>query len=90
MATYTVNYSEVESLAMNYAAMDVNAWIQNAAHDRARIAIEEIIQICVPKYLAAGIQMPVSSLDIVKDGYERGWIKTAARRNQEAMDMNRE
>lgn len=89
MATYTVNYSEVEHLAMEYVSADINEWIQNATHDRARIAIEDIIQTCVPKYLAAGIQMPVSSLDIVKDAYERGWIKTAARRNQEAMDMNR-
>ena len=36
-------YTETEDKAMQYAAASVDDWIQNAAHERARIAIDEIV-----------------------------------------------
>lgn len=84
MATYTINYTETEDMAMQYAALSVDDWIQNAAHERARIAIDEIVQIGVQKCLENNIQIPSSKDDIVDLAFERGWVKTAAQRNTES------
>ena len=84
MANYTVTYTNAEDLAMQYVAADVDDWIQNAAHERARIAIEEIVQITVQKCLENNIQIPGSKDAMVELAYDEGWVKTAAERNLEA------
>lgn len=84
MITYTINYTETEDLAMQYVAADVDEWIQNAAHERARIAIEEVVKIAVDKFLEAGQNIPGSREEIVAAAYQNGWIKTATQRNEEA------
>ena len=81
--TYTVTYTETEDLAMQFAAADVNDWIQNAAHERARIAIDAVVKIAVDKFLEAGQTIPGSREEIVAAAYENGWVKTAAQRNAE-------
>ena len=85
MTTYTVEYTETENNAMAYAAADVNDWIQNAAHERARIAIDEIVKLAVEKYLEAGQSIPGSKDEIVAAAFANGWVKTAAQRNEEAL-----
>jgi len=85
MATYTINYTQTEDLAMQYIAADVDEWIQNAAHERARIAVEEVVQIAVQKFLENNQTIPGSKEQIVAAAYENGWIKTAAERNQEQL-----
>ena len=45
MADYTVTLTDTEKTAMEYIAFDVDEWITNAATNRARIAIEEIINL---------------------------------------------
>lgn len=84
MATYDVVYTEAEDLAMQYIAASVDDWIQNACHERARIAIDEIVQITVQKCLETGTQIPGSKDEMVLLAYAQGWIKTAAERNEEA------
>jgi hypothetical protein len=84
MATYTVNYTETEDKAMQYAAASVDDWIQNAAHERARIAIDEIVKLAVEKFLEAGQSIPGSRDEIVAAAFANGWVKTAAQRNEEA------
>jgi hypothetical protein len=85
VTTYTVNYTETENKAMQYAAADVNDWIQNAAHERARIAIDEIVKLAVEKFLEAGQSIPGSRDEIVAAAFANGWVKTAAQRNEEAL-----
>ena len=85
MTTYTVEYTETENKAMEYAAADVNDWIQNAAHERARIAIDEIVQLAVQKFLESGQSIPGSKDEIVAAAFTNGWVKTAAQRNEEAI-----
>ena len=85
MTTYTVEYTETENKAMEYAATDVNDWIQNAAHERARIAIDEIVQLAVQKFLESGQSIPGSKDEIVAAAFTNGWVKTAAQRNEEAI-----
>lgn len=84
MTTYTINYTETEDMAMQYAALSVDDWIQNAAHERARIAIDEIVQLTVQKCLENNIQIPSSKEEIVALAFEEGWAKTAAQRNAES------
>ncbi len=85
MPKYTINYTTTEDKAMQYAAASVDDWIQNAAHERARIAIEEIVSIAVQKFLEAGQTIPGSKDEIVATAFDNGWVKTAAQRNEEAL-----
>jgi hypothetical protein len=85
MATYTINYTETEDKAMQYAAASVDDWIQNAAHERARIAIDEIVKLAVEKFLEAGQSIPGSKEEIVAAAFTNGWVKTAAQRNEESI-----
>ena len=85
MANYTITYTETEDKAMQYAAASVDDWIQNAAHERARIAIDEIVKIAVEKFLEAGQSIPGSREEIVAAAFANGWVKTAQQRNEEAL-----
>lgn len=80
MVDYTVTYTETENKAMEYIAFSVDDWIQNATHERARIAIDEIVQIGVQKCLENNIQIPSSREGIVDLAFEEGWVKKAADR----------
>lgn len=81
MTQYTVEYNEVEEMAMQYVALSVNDWIQNAAHERARVAIDEIVQLAVQKFLESGQTIPGSKEEIVRAAYDNGWISTVAERS---------
>jgi hypothetical protein len=87
MTTYTINFTQTEDLAMQYVALSVDEWIQNAAHDRARIAIEEIVAIVVQKCLETNTTIPGTREAIVALGFEQNWIKTAMQRNQELQNL---
>ena len=75
--TYSIELTETENKAMQYAAYDVQEWINNAVKERARIATEEIIKIAVEKFLEAGQSIPGSKDEIVSAAYSNGWIETA-------------
>ena len=84
MTTYTINLSAAEDAALSYVAYSQDDWIQNAVHERARIAIEEIVKITVEKCLQTGIQIPGSKEDMVALAFDYGWVKSAAVRQQES------
>lgn len=86
MTDYVVTLTDTERMAMEFIAADTNDWIQHAAHERARVAIEEIVQISVQKFLEAGQSIPGSKDEIVAAAYANGWIKTAQDRNQEMLN----
>ena len=81
---YTITLSAAEDKALSYAALSQQDWIDNAVHERARIAINEIMQITVQKCLETGTQIPGSKDEMVDLAFERGWVKTAAERQAEA------
>lgn len=81
---YTITLSAAEDKALSYAALSQQDWIDNAVHERARIAIDEIVQIAVQKCLEAGIQIPASKDAMVDLAFEQGWVKTATERQAEA------
>lgn len=84
MSQYTVNLSQAEDMAMAYVALSQDDWIQNACHERARVAIDEIVQIAVQNFLATGIQIPGTKEEIVALAFSMGLVKTAAERQAEA------
>jgi hypothetical protein len=85
MATYTITLTQAENDALAYAAFSQQDWIDNAIHERCRVAMEEIVGIVVQQCLANNVQIPGSKEEMVTLGFERGWVKTAAQRNEEAL-----
>jgi hypothetical protein len=81
---YTVTLTEAENKAMEYTAASVQDWIDNAAHNRARIAIDEICKIYTDHKLNNNEAITVVGKDaMVLAAFEEGLVKTAAQRNQE-------
>jgi hypothetical protein len=82
---YTVTLTEAETKAMEYVAADVQEWIDNAATNRARIAIDEICDLYVKHKLDNNEAITATNKpDMVLAAYEEGLVKTAAERNEEA------
>jgi len=81
---YTITLSAAEDKALSYAAFSQQDWIDNAVHERCRIAIDEIVQVTVAKCLETGTQIPGSKDEMVDLAFAQGWVKTAADRQAEA------
>lgn len=62
---YTITLSDAEDKALSVVAFNQNEWIQNAIHERCRIAIEEIVASEVQRLLAEGKPITGSKDDIV-------------------------
>ena len=77
--TYTLTLSDAEDKALGYVAASQQDWIDNAVHERCRIAIEEIVAAEVQRKLAAGEAITGTKEDIVMAAP----IKSAAERNAE-------
>lgn len=80
---YTITLTFAEDAALSYAAMSQQDWIDNAVHERCRIAIDEIVAITVQKCLDTNTQIPGSKDEMVELAFAQGWVKTAAQRNAE-------
>ena len=81
---YTVTLTQAENDALAYAALSQQDWIDNAIHERCRVAIDEIVGITVQKCLETGTQIPGSKDEMVGLAFQRGWVKTAEQRQAEA------
>ena len=76
MATYTITLSAAEDKALKSVALSAQEWIDNAVHERCRIAIEEIVAAEVQRKFAANEPITGSKEDIVNAAN----IETAAER----------
>ena len=81
MTTYTITLSAAETKALGAIAISQQEWIDNAVHERCRIAIEEIVAAEVQRLLAAGQPITGSKDDIVLAAS----IKSAAERHAEML-----
>jgi hypothetical protein len=79
MTTYTITLSDAEDKAIHVVALDAQDWIENAVHNRCRIAMEEIIAAEVQRLLAAGQPITGTKDDIVLNAP----VKSAAERQAE-------
>lgn len=77
--TYTITLSDAEDKALGFIAFSQQEWIDNAIHERCRLAIEEIVNAEVQRKLAAGESITGSKEDIVNAAP----IKSAAERQAE-------
>ena len=80
MAIYTITLSAAEDKALGAVAFSQDDWIQNAVHERCRIAIEEIVAAEVQRLLGEGKSITGSKDDIVMAAP----IQSAAERMAEA------
>jgi|TARA_B100001939_G_scaffold86694_1_gene74237 hypothetical protein len=81
MVTFTVTLTDTENKAMEWCAASVQDWVDNALHNRARIASEEIVSINVAHCNANGIAIGVGITAQVEQAYNLGIVTTAAARN---------
>jgi hypothetical protein len=65
MTQYTITLSDAENKALGVVAFSQDDWIQNAIHERCRIAIDEIVAAEVKRKLEAGESITGSKEDIV-------------------------
>jgi len=80
---YTVTLTDTEKTAMEYIAYDVDEWITNAATNRARIAIEEIIKLNTAHCNDNSIAIAVGRDAQVAQALELGVIDKASDRTEE-------
>ena len=74
---YTITLTDTEKKAMEYIAADVDDWITNAAKNRARIAIDEIVAKLVEHCNANDIQLAVGQDEQVTQAYTLGVVSAA-------------
>jgi hypothetical protein len=65
MTTYTITLSAAEDKALKFVAFSAQDWIDNAIHERCRLAIEEIVNAEVQRKLAANEAITGTKDDIV-------------------------
>ena len=82
-----IEITETEFKAMQYIALSVQEWTSNAVTERARVALDDIVDLTVKKCLELGIQIPSSKEAMVDLAYEQEWIKTAEQRNAEVSEL---
>lgn len=85
MATYTISLSDAEDKALGVVAFSQNDWIQNAVHERCRIAIDAIVSEEVQRKLAAGEPITGSKEDIVMAADIESAAQRQARMEAEAL-----
>jgi hypothetical protein len=83
MITYTVEISSAEDAALSTITSSVQQWIDNALHERARLAIEDIVKITVEKCVETNTQIPQTKEGMVELALNRGWVKTTAQQQVE-------
>lgn len=79
MKDYTITLSEAEDKALAYVAVSQQEWIDNAIHERCRVAIEEIVAAEVQRKLELGETISGTKEDIVLAAP----ILSAAERNEQ-------
>lgn len=84
MPDITITLTDTQYKGLQYAAADPQDWADNALTERARVANDEIIQLYTARALDEGVQIPATRELIIADAFNRGWVKTAQQRNEEA------
>ena len=81
MPDITVTLTDTENKAMEYAALSVQDWADNALKNRARIAKDEIIALLVAHCNANDVALAVGEDAQVTQAYDLGVVRTAAQVN---------
>ena len=79
----TITLTDTEYKALEYAALSVQDWADNALHNRARIAKEEIIALLVKHCNENSIQLATGEDAQVTQAFDLGVVKTLAEKQAE-------
>lgn len=71
---YNIELTETEDKALSYVTTSQQEWIDNAVHERCRIAIDSIVQIVITKCLETNTQIPSSKEAMVTLAFTNGWL----------------
>ncbi len=77
MANITVTLSDTQTKSLEYASYSVQDWCDNAIHNRARIAQEEIIAALVAHCNANDVAIATGVDAQVTQAYSLGVVDTA-------------
>jgi MinD superfamily P-loop ATPase len=83
MAQYTIELTQTEDMALAYASLSQQDWIDNVVKNRCRIAIDEIVKIAVEQAMETNVQLPTTKDAVVAMAFEQSWVKTIAQSNAE-------
>ena len=86
MPDITVTLTDTENKAMEYAAVSVQDWADNALTNRARIAKDEIIALLVAHCNANDVALAVGEDAQVAQAFDLGVVRTAAQVNADATE----
>tara|TARA_R100001510_G_scaffold28839_1_gene25510 strand:+ start:933 stop:1193 length:261 start_codon:yes stop_codon:yes gene_type:complete len=86
MPDITVTLTDTENKALEYAAVSVQDWADNALTNRARIAKDEIISLLVAHCNANDVALAVGEDAQVTQAYDLGVVRTAAQVNADATE----
>ena len=82
---YNIELTETENKALGHVALNQQDWMDNAIHERCRIAIEDIVQLTVQKCLENNIQIPSSKDEMVDLAFTQKWVTAASEQNTEVI-----
>ncbi len=85
MPNITVVLTDTQNKCMEYAAATVQGWADNALHNRARVAQEEIIAALVAHCNENDIAIATGADAQVTQAFELGVVKTAKAREEESL-----
>ena len=77
MANVTVTVTDTQTKCLEYAAYSVQDWCDNAIHERARIAQDEIIAKLVAHCNANGVAIATGVDAQITQAYSLGVVDTA-------------
>lgn len=83
---YNIELTETENKALGHVALSQQDWMDNAIHERCRIAIDDIVQLTVQKCLENNIQIPSSKDEMVDLAFTQKWIELVADKTSPIMD----
>ena len=86
MPDITVTLTDTENKALEYAAVSVQDWADNALTNRARIAKDEILALLVAHCNANDVALAVGEDAQVAQAYDLGVVRTAAQVNADAAE----
>jgi hypothetical protein len=86
MPDITITVTDTELKGLEFAAVSVQDWVDNAATNRARIAVDEIIQLLVAHCNANDVALAVGRDAQVAQAYDLGVVRTAAQVRADATE----
>lgn len=86
MPDITITVTDTELKGLEFAAVSVQDWVDNAATNRARIAVDEIIQLLVAHCNANDVALAVGRDAQVAQAYDLGVVRTAAQVKADATE----